>query len=81
MIQLNDLAISDSGFIFNPGTGESFSANQTGLFILKQLKQKKTEEEIIDLMLKEFQADRIEMEKDFADFYAMLSHYRLINNQ
>ncbi len=81
MIKLNDLAVSDSGFIFNPGTGESFSANQTGLFILNQIKQEKTQEEIVDLMLEEFQADRTEMEKDFADFIAILSHYHLINNQ
>ncbi len=81
MIQLNDLAVSDSGFIFNPATGESFSANETGLFILEQLKQSKTQEEIIDLMLEEFQADRPTMEKDFADFIAILSHYHLINNQ
>lgn len=79
MIQLNDLAVSDSGFIFNPATGESFSSNQTGLFILNCLKQGKTKEEIIDLMLSEFQAERSEIEKDFTDFIVMLSHYHLIN--
>ena len=81
MTQLNDLAISDSGFIFNPATGESFSSNQTGLFILDQLKQGKEQEEIIDLMMEKFHAERIEMEKDFADFLVMLEHYHLINNK
>ena len=81
MTQLNDLAISDSGFIFNPATGESFSSNQTGLFILDQLKQGKEQEEIIDLMMEKFHAERIEMEKDFADFWVMLEHYHLINNK
>lgn len=80
MIQLNDLALSDSGFIFNPATGESFSTNQTGLFIISCLKQNKTKEEIIDLMLTEFQAERSEIEKDFTDLITMLSHYHLINN-
>ena len=81
MTQLNDLAVSDSGFIFNPATGESFSSNQTGLFILSQLKQEKKQEEIVDLMLEEFQAERSDMEKDFADFLVMLEHYHLINNK
>ncbi len=80
MIQLNDLAVSDSGFIFNPTTGESFSTNQTGLFIINCLKQSKTKEEIIDLMLLEFQSERSEIERDYTDFIAMLSHYHLINN-
>ena len=33
------LAISDSGFIFDPRTGHSFSANTTGLTVVKQLRQ------------------------------------------
>ncbi len=81
MTQLNDLAVSDSGFIFNPATGESFSSNQTGLFILEQLKQGKTQDEIIDLMMEEFQAERADMEKDLADFLVMLDHYHLTNNK
>ena len=33
-----NIAISDSGFIFNPDTGESFTANPIGLEILSMLK-------------------------------------------
>ena len=36
---LQQLAISDDGFIFDPTSGQSFTVSDTGLFILKGLKQ------------------------------------------
>lgn len=37
--QLAMLAISDTGFVFDPRTGHSYSVNATGLALLKCLKQ------------------------------------------
>ena len=34
-----DIAVSDSGFIFNPATGESFNVNVTGAAIINHLKK------------------------------------------
>jgi PqqD family protein of HPr-rel-A system len=36
--RLADLAISDSGFVFNPRTGDVFTVNETGRVILLFLK-------------------------------------------
>jgi len=36
-----NIALSDSGFIFNPSTGESFSMNPIGLEIITMLKEGK----------------------------------------
>ncbi len=36
--KLHNLAISSTGFIFDPVTGNSFNANETGLYILDRLK-------------------------------------------
>jgi hypothetical protein len=36
--KLHNLAISDTGFIFDPVSGNSFSTNETGLLIIKELK-------------------------------------------
>jgi hypothetical protein len=38
MQRLRDVAISDSGFLFDPYTGLTFSVNATGRFILEKLK-------------------------------------------
>lgn len=37
--RLRRLAISDSGFVFDPATGHTYSVNGTGLQILEGLKQ------------------------------------------
>ncbi len=38
MQRLKDLAVSESGFLFDPYTGLTFSLNQTGRFILERLR-------------------------------------------
>ncbi len=37
--RLHQLAISDTGFIFDPQTGQSFTINGTGLFVLDGFKK------------------------------------------
>jgi hypothetical protein len=37
--RLRDLAISDSGFLFDPMTGITSTVNETGRFILQQLRE------------------------------------------
>ncbi|MBK9515840.1 MAG: HPr-rel-A system PqqD family peptide chaperone [Anaeromyxobacter sp.] len=41
--RLKDLAVSESGFLFDPYTGLTFSLNQTGRFILERLRGGLTE--------------------------------------
>jgi hypothetical protein len=38
MQRLKDLAVSESGFLFDPYTGLTFSLNPTGRFILERLR-------------------------------------------
>ena len=44
-----NIATSEAGLIFNPGTGDSFSVNNIGAEILSLLKENKSHEEIIGL--------------------------------
>lgn len=74
------LAISDSGFIFDPTTGESFSINQEGLTILQLLKEGKTEEEIKAMFLNEYDVDETTLDRSLLDFISMLKNYNLIEN-
>ena len=78
-MQINkNIAISDSGFIFNPSSGDSFSANQIGLEIIRLLKDGKSKIEISDLILNQYAVDALSFEKDFNDFVQMLFSYQLI---
>jgi hypothetical protein len=72
-----NIAISDSGFIFNPGTGESFSMNPIGVEIMNLLKDDKSKDEIKKVILEKYQTDEASFEKDFYDFVNVLHHYQL----
>ena len=41
-----NIATSESGFVFNPTTGDSFSLNNIGAEILLQMKDNKTSDDI-----------------------------------
>jgi hypothetical protein len=72
------LAVSESGFIFDPVTGHSYTANATGLRILELLKSGKNEEEIKAVLLDEFEATEDEVSVDISDFIENLKKYFLI---
>jgi hypothetical protein len=75
-----NIAVSESGFIFNPGTGDSFSLNQIGLEIFDLLKQGKTDSEIIQGLLEKYEVDSVSIDKYYYDFLAMLLQYQLIED-
>jgi hypothetical protein len=72
-----NLAFSDTGFVFNPSTGDSFSANPIGLEILTMIKNGKDEETIIAHILNTYQTDRETVEKDLYDFTKMIQTLKL----
>ena len=75
---IKDLAISESGFVFNPITGESFNVNEVGYAIINKLKEGAENSEILSFLLSEFDADPNELEKDFNDFINMLQKNKLL---
>ncbi len=76
--KLSVLAISDSGFIFDPVTGHSYTANATGLKILELLKAGKEEDEIKSAIMDEFEASDDEVTVDIQDFVENLKKYFLV---
>ena len=73
-----NLAISDSGFLFFPTTGETFTVNEMGTEILKNLKEGKTSDEIIENILQKFEVDKETAERDLDDFLSQLKNYDLV---
>lgn len=71
------LAISDSGFVFDPQTGESFSLNETGAEILNLLKEGKSESEIKQHFINNYDVDEIDFERALLDFTSMLKFYNI----
>lgn len=72
-----NIALSDTGFVFNPSSGDSFSVNPIGLEILKLLQENKSDTEIKKYMAEHFSIDKDTVEKDFYDFTKMLEQFKL----
>jgi hypothetical protein len=72
-----NIAVSDSGFIFNPGTGDSFSTNPIGIKIINMLKEQKDDEAIKTAIVEEYNVEVASFEMDFNDFMNMLKTYQL----
>jgi len=75
-----NVAISESGYIFNPSTGESFSVNPIGIEIFNLLKDGNSYEEISKTILAKYNTDEDTVEKDYNDFIGLLKQHLLIEN-
>ena len=76
--KLSTLAISDSGFIFDPTTGHSFTTNSVGIAIIELLKQGLENQEIVDDLLMQYEVSENELEVDVMDFIHNLKNFYLI---
>lgn len=74
-----NIALSDSGFIFNPSTGDSYSINPIGNKIIQLMKEEKTDDDIIQLITEDYMIDKDTVEKDLYDFKNMLKSYKLMD--
>ena len=76
-----NIAVSESGFVFDPSSGESFTLNQVGTDILDQLKQENDFEEVKQGILEKYDVDSITFEKYYYDFLNSLRRYKLIEDE
>ena len=76
-----NIALSDTGFVFNPSSGDSFSTNPIGMEIIKMLKEGKSNDDIKSYVLKTYMTDEASFEKDLYDFINMLTKMNLMDNE
>lgn len=74
---VEEVKISDNGFVFNSRTGDSFTLNPAGLEMLKMIEANKDFDEIKSLFLGKYEVDDLTFEKDFYEFCAMLKHHQI----
>jgi PqqD family protein of HPr-rel-A system len=75
------LAISENGFIFSSDTGDTFTMNSIGLQILRMIRENKTEKEIIEDIINEYEIDPETIEKDLQDFLHQLENFKIVIKQ
>ena len=69
---LKRLALSESGFIFDPVTGNSFTVNHTGLALLQLIQQTLDVGQITKRLQTEFVIDATIAERDTSEFAGLL---------
>lgn len=72
-----NVALSDSGFLFNPSTGDSYSVNEIGRKIIGLMQDGKSDDIIIKEISNEYNIDKNTFEKDFYDYKNMLKAFKL----
>jgi hypothetical protein len=72
-----NIAISDSGFVFDPGTGDSYSLNPTGLEIVQLIKSGKDFQQVLAEMSAKYEVDPESFERYYYDFTTTLKQLRL----
>jgi len=73
-----NIAVSESGFIFNPGNGDSFSVNEIGAEIIHLLQENKSIAEISEEISSKYEVVMSGVEKDLDDFISLLFSYNLL---
>jgi len=69
---LNRLAVSESGFVFDPASGHNFTVNETGLVLLRLLLKGQRLDQMLGTLCDEFDADPREIERDVIEFVSVL---------
>lgn len=72
-----NIAISESGFLFDPSSGESYSINPIGMEILELLSQGQSREQITQSITNQYEIDPTDFEKYYFDFLNMLKQFQL----
>lgn len=73
-----NIALSESGFLFDPDSGESFSVNSTGKEILKLISSGKAIAEIEEVVLLEYEVDQKTFNRYMDDFAHTLRRFNLL---
>lgn len=66
------LALSESGFVFDPVSGQSFTVNESGLEILRELQKNPDLKQTRHHLLQHYEASEQNMARDLDDFIAAL---------
>jgi hypothetical protein len=74
-----NIAVSESGFVFNAQRGESFTTNPIGAHIISMLRQDCNEQQIARSITDLYEVDLATAEKDVYDFLKVLHQSNLLD--
>ncbi len=75
-----NIAISDSGFVFDPSSGDSYTLNDMGKEIIMLMNRGLSKEKITEAIMEEYDTDKLTFERYFIDFVNLLRQFNLIED-
>jgi hypothetical protein len=76
---LSHLALSDDGFLFDPTSGNTYTLNSVGAFILRKMIQKYSFDQIIAAVIEEYDVPEDVIVRDLEQFRLFLSEQGIIS--
>jgi len=73
-----NIAVSETGFIFDPTSGDSYTLNPIGMEIVTLLKEGLDPEVISGRILEKYDVEKGVLERYLYDFFGQLKQYQLI---
>jgi hypothetical protein len=77
---LSHLALSDDGFLFDSSSGNTFTLNSTGTFILKKLISGLDREGIATLITESYDASEEMVARDLNQFFQFMMELEIIDS-
>ena len=78
--RIKDIAINDTGFVFDPFSGGTFTLNSTGQVIVKALRDGLSHREIVARLRVEFDGVTSKLDEDVQDFMRTLREFGLLSS-
>jgi len=72
--RLKDLAVSETGFVFDPYSGATFSLNASALCLLRGLKEGLDREELLARLEEVFDVTDADLSRDIEEFLELLRY-------
>lgn len=72
--KLKDLAVSETGFVFDPYSGATFSLNASALCLLRGLKDGLGRDELIGQLEESFDVTDADLSRDIDEFLELLRY-------
>ncbi len=76
--RLSDLALSPTGFLFDPRTGSTFTVNATGAAVLEALRDGGGLQEVVDRLAERFAIADADLRRDALEYVRVLRDHGLL---
>lgn len=76
--RLYDLAVSDSGFLFDPHSGATFTLNSSGIVLLRGIVRGLDREQLTDELRERFELSNEDLHRDIDEFIQLLRETGLV---